>query len=192
MKNFFPEKWYANIIIFLLFWIFFLVYSSVNHDNFITCSTNTTKQELCKSHLEKAIFDKIVIKNDKEKINTNIVLQNGSKTYNFFGKYSKYLWFAIWFLAMIIIFILYGFKFLLWLWKYKWFNIIALILWYFLAFLLWLNFLYWEPRFTEIWVASVHFLWHPLLVVSFYFLLILTISSLINLFINNTKDEKSN
>lgn len=67
------------------------MYSSSNHDNFITCSTNTQKQEICKSHLEKAIFDKIIVKNDKEKIDTNITLQNGSKTYNFYDKYGKFL-----------------------------------------------------------------------------------------------------
>jgi hypothetical protein len=192
MKNFFLKKWYLNIIVFLLFWVFFLVYSWSNHDNFITCSTNIKKQAVCKSHLEKVIFDKIIVKNDKEKIDTNIKLQNGSSTYNFFDKYGKFLWFAVWFIDMIIIFLLYGFKFMLWLWKYKWFNIVALILWYFLVFLLWLNFLYWEPRFTEIWVASVHFLGHPLLVISFYFLLILIISWMISLFIKDKKDEKSN
>lgn len=194
MFNCILKKWYVNVILFLLFWFIFMFYTQSNQQNLITCSTNIAKQEICKTHLETMLFDKIVPKNDMEKIDTLVVLNNWSWTYNFFEKYSAYLGFAIAFLAMMLIFILYALKFVLWFWRFKWLNVLALFLWYSLVFLLGLNFLYWEPRFTEIWVACVQFLGHSLTLISFYFLfsilVLVILKSIINLFLNKWKDEK--
>gem|GEM_PF-4512059 len=76
MKNCILNKWYVNIILFLVFSILSFLYVLINHDNLIICASDNSKQELCKTHIEKIIFDKIVPKNDDEKINTTITLQN--------------------------------------------------------------------------------------------------------------------
>lgn len=196
MKTCILSKWYINIILWLLFWLIFFIYTSQNNDNLLVCSSDTKKVEICKSHLEKWFLDFIIPKNDIEKIDTDIVLNNWSKSYNFFEKYAKFIWFGIWLLAMLIIFVLNWLKFIIWLWKYKIINAYNLIIWYFLVFLLWLNFLYWEPRFTEIWVTSVQFFWHSLTLIGFYFILAFTIMlivhTIVNLFSNKKENEKTN
>lgn len=195
MKSCILSKWYINIILFLLFWFLFMFYTSSNQDNLINCSTNLSSQDTCKSHLEKWFLDTVIPKNNTEKIDTNIVVYNWSSVYNFFVNYTKYLWFAIWFFAMLIIFILNWFKYILWLWKFKFLNVFSLFIWYFLLFLLWLNFLYWEPRFTETWVATIVFLWHTLTLISFYFCLIILVLWIVRIliyFLTKKKDEKDN
>lgn len=192
MKNCTLSKWFINIILWLLFWALFFIYTWQNKDNLIICSSDTKKVELCKTHLEKWIFDYIIPKNDVEKINTTIVLSNWSKTYDFFDKYISFIGFWLWIIAILLVFLLNWLKFVIWLWKYKIINAINLFIIYFLVFLLWLNFLYWEPRFTEIWVASSQFFWHSITLISFYYLLIIFVILILHIFINLFSNKKEN
>nr|MDD3719902.1 hypothetical protein [Candidatus Gracilibacteria bacterium] len=195
MKSCILSKWYINIILFLLFGFLFMFYTSSNQDNLINCSTNLSSQDTCKSHLEKGFLDTVIPKNNTEKIDTNIVVYNGSSVYNFFVNYTKYLGFAIGFFAMLIIFILNGFKYILGLGKFKFLNVFSLFIGYFLLFLLGLNFLYWEPRFTETGVATIVFLGHTLTLISFYFCLIILVLGIVRIliyFLTKKKDEKDN
>lgn len=194
MKTCILSKWYINIILFLLFWITFMFYTASNQENLISCSTDITKQDLCKSHLEKWFLDSIIPKNSPEKIDTSNTDSLWSKSNNFFTKYGKFLWFAIWFVIMLIVFLLNWIKFIIWLWKFKFLNVISLFIWYFLVFLLWLEFLYWEPRYTETWVAIIVFLWHSLTLLWFYtslVLLIIIVVRTIFYFLTKKKDEKN-
>lgn len=196
MKTCILSKWYINIILWILFWVLFFSYTTLNKENLLNCSTDTKKIELCKSHIEKWFLDYIVPKNDSEKIDTGLVLYSWSKTYNFFDKYISFIGFWLWIIAILLVFLLNWLKFVIWLWKYKIINAINLFIIYFLVFLLWLNFLYWEPRFTEIWVASSQFFWHSISLISFYYIitifLMLIIYTLINLFSNKKENEKNN
>lgn len=95
--------------------------------------------------------------------------------YDFFEKYSIFIPFIYWILTILILYILYLIKFIFRL-NFFIVNLLLLLLVYGFNLFLWIQLVYFEPRFTEIAVFIIDAFWKSIMYSSIFTIIFVFIS----------------